>query len=74
MRKLLLTIYVVFLFIAGIAQAPTDPRLKGLDTFALKVLKDWHAAGVTVAVVEKGKVVYSGGFGYRDMDKKITSN
>lgn len=54
-----------------LSQPPTDARLKGLDTFATKVLKDWHAAGVTIAVVEKGKVVYTGGFGYRDLDKKL---
>ena len=71
MRKLLLTFSIVFLFVAAIAQPPVDARLKGLDTFALKVLKDWHAAGVTIAVVEKGKVVYTGGFGYRDLDKKL---
>ena len=58
------------------SQPPTDLRLKGLDTFVLKVLKDWHAAGVTIAVVEKNKVVYTGGFGYRDLDKKfpVTEN
>ena len=71
MRKLLLTFSIAFVFIAAVGQPPTDARLKGLDTFALKVLKDWHAAGVTIAVVEKGKVVYTGGFGYRDLDKKL---
>lgn len=71
MRKLLLSISILFLFLAITAQPPTDPRLKGLDTFALKVLKDWYAAGVTIAVVEKGKVVYTGGFGYSDLDKKL---
>lgn len=71
MRKPFLTLSAVLFFIVVIAQPPTDPRLKGLDTMALKVLKDWHAAGVTIAVVEKGKVVYTGGFGYRDIDKKL---
>ena len=71
MRKPLLTFSIAFVFIAAVGQPPTDARLKGLDTFALKVLKDWHAAGVTIAVVEKGKVVYTGGFGYRDLDKKL---
>jgi CubicO group peptidase (beta-lactamase class C family) len=53
------------------AQPPTDKRLAGLDTFAAKVLKDWNAAGVAIAVVEKGNVIYAGGFGYRDIDKKL---
>jgi len=71
MKKSFLIFSAVILFICAAAQPPTDPRLKGLDTFALKVLKDWNAAGVTIAVVEKEKVVYSGGFGYRDLDKKL---
>ncbi len=53
------------------AQKPADPRLKGLDTFALRILKDWNAAAVTIAVVEKNKVIYTGGFGYSDYEKKL---
>ena len=63
MKKSFLFFSTIILFISAAAQAPADPRLKGLDTFALKVLKDWNAAGVTIAVVEKNKVVYTGGFG-----------
>lgn len=43
----------------------------GLDTAFNRVLKDWHAAGFAVAVVEKNQVVYAKGFGYKDYDKKI---
>jgi CubicO group peptidase (beta-lactamase class C family) len=71
MKRSFLFFSTVILFICAAAQPPTDPRLKGLDTFVLKVLKDWKAAGVTIAVVEKNKVVYTGGFGYRDLDKKL---
>lgn len=68
-----------FLFLAGLilcssflyAQKPTDPRLKGLDTFALRLLKEWDAPGVSIAVVEKNKVIYAGGFGFRDYEKKL---
>ncbi len=69
--KKLLSALLFLISLNAIAQPPSDARLKGLDTFALRVLKDWHAAGVTIAVVEKGKVVYTGGFGYRDIDKKL---
>ena len=71
MKRILFPICFLFLFLQISAQPSTDPRLKGLDTFVLKVLKDWNAAGVTIAVVEKNKVVYTGGFGYRDLDKKL---
>src|SRR6202011_2957056 len=49
---------------------PVDP-FAGLDTAFARVLKDWHAAGFAVAVVEKNKVVYSKGFGYRDWENKL---
>jgi CubicO group peptidase (beta-lactamase class C family) len=70
MRKF--TCFLFFLLtIKVFAQPPADPRLKGLDTFALRILKEWSAPGVTIAVVEKNKVIYTGGFGYRDYEKKL---
>jgi len=48
-----------------------DPRFKGLDTAFNRVLKTWHAAGFAVAVVEKNKIVYAKGFGYRDVAGKM---
>jgi len=42
-----------------------------LDTAFNRVLKDWKAAGFAVAVVEKNKIVYSKGAGFRDFEKKI---
>jgi len=53
------------------AQKPLDKRLAGLDTLVARVLKDWKAPGVSIAIVEKNKVVYTGGFGYRDIEKKL---
>lgn len=72
MTKLLTALVsIIFSITISQAQPPTDPRLKGLDTFVNKVLKDWHSAGVSIAVVEKNKVIYTGGFGYRDYEKKL---
>jgi CubicO group peptidase (beta-lactamase class C family) len=71
MRKVIFLHCCILFCSILIAQPPTDKRLAGLDTLATKVLKDWHAAGVSIAVVEKGKIIYAGGFGYRDMDKKL---
>ena len=70
MKKIFLALLLLFAA-RSFAQSPADLRLKGLDTFALKVLKDWSAAGVTIAVVEKNKVVYTGGFGFRNLEKKL---
>lgn len=76
--KRLLLLLLISIGITSItnAQKPTDKRLTGLDTFVNKVLKDWHAAGIGIAVVEKNKVVYAGGFGFKDYEKKapVTGN
>lgn len=48
-----------------------DPRLRGIDTMVNRVLRDWHVVGCAVAVVEKGKVIYANGFGYRDLEQKL---
>ncbi|TMI64391.1 MAG: serine hydrolase [Bacteroidetes bacterium] len=71
MKKLFPAIILLLISTALISQPPADVRLKGLDTFVLRILKDWNAPGVTIAVVEKNKVVYTGGFGYRDAEKKL---
>ncbi len=58
------------------APPAADKRFTGLDTAFARVLKDWHAAGFAVAIVEKNKVVYANGFGYRDYENKkpVTAN
>lgn len=48
-----------------------DKRFAGLDTAFARVIKDWKAAGFAVAVVEKNKVVYAKGFGYKDVENKL---
>lgn len=70
MRRVLYSLLFLLSFKA-FTQPPADPRLKGLDTFALRILKEWNAPGVTIAVVEKNQVIYTGGFGYRDYEKKL---
>ncbi|MFA5815551.1 MAG: serine hydrolase [Bacteroidales bacterium] len=48
-----------------------DNRFTGLDTTFTRVLKEWKAAGFAVAVVEKNKVIWSKGYGYRDLENKL---
>lgn len=56
----------------SIAQKPTaDKRFEGMNATLNQVLKDWNAAGFAVAVIEKNKIIYSKGFGYRDVEKKL---
>ncbi|HTR29694.1 MAG TPA: serine hydrolase [Puia sp.] len=45
-------------------------EFSGLDTAFARILKDWHAAGFAVAVVDKDSVIYAKGFGYKDWERK----
>jgi len=67
---LLLVITSGFLFAQKKNSKQADP-FADLDTAFQRVLKDRYAAGFAVAVVSKDKIIYSKGFGYRDMENKI---
>lgn len=51
-------------------------RLAGIDKELEKVLADQKVAGYSVSVVYKDKIIYSKGFGYRDLENKkpVTPN
>lgn len=51
--------------------ANPDRRLAGLDAELQQLLEKWHAPGFAVAVVEKNKLIYARGFGYRDAEMKL---
>ncbi len=75
-KKVFLASLLLVVFVFANAQKKSKTILKadpfaGLDTTFERVLKDWHAAGFAVAVVEKNKLIYAKGFGYRDLENKI---
>ncbi|MFN3841292.1 MAG: serine hydrolase [Cyclobacteriaceae bacterium] len=72
--KYLFSIACTLCSIAVFAQkksAPADKRLAGLDAELQQLPAKWHAAGFAVAIVEKNKIIYAKGFGYRDYEKKL---
>ncbi|SFG88142.1 serine hydrolase [Pedobacter insulae] len=66
--------------VSTIAQDPKNEtkidELAGIDSLLNKVLKDQHAAGFAVAIVKGSNIIYSKGFGYRDIANKklVTPN
>jgi CubicO group peptidase (beta-lactamase class C family) len=69
-----------FLFLFGISfycqqsmgqDTKPDKRFSGLDTAFARVLQNWHDAGFAVAVIEKDRVIYAKGFGYRNLENKL---
>src|SRR5687767_1423200 len=74
-------IYLLFFLlpVSLLAQKQTvisDKRVSVLDTAFERVLKTFNAAGFAVAVVEKNKVIYAKGFGFRDFENRqpVTPN
>jgi CubicO group peptidase (beta-lactamase class C family) len=53
-----------------------ENQFKGFEKFAASIMKDWKAPGAAVAVVKDGKVIYTKGFGFRDVANKkgVTEN
>ncbi|MDT8400761.1 MAG: serine hydrolase [Bacteroidales bacterium] len=70
MKKILI-IFISLLLVSGINAQTTDKRLKGVEKEFAEVLETFHAPGFAVAVIEKDKIIYSQGFGYRDYEKRI---
>ncbi|MEJ5995186.1 serine hydrolase [Pedobacter sp. Du54] len=78
MKSTLIFILSLFISVAALAQGGNDAKtnLSGIDSLLQRVLKDQHAAGFAVAVVKGDEVIYSKGFGYRDVENKkpVTPN
>jgi CubicO group peptidase (beta-lactamase class C family) len=70
MKNLLLLIFALALLHIAFAQK-NDPRIVALEPQLEQLLSDWKVAGFAVAVVEKDKVIYSKGFGFRDAENKL---
>jgi CubicO group peptidase (beta-lactamase class C family) len=74
MKNFLFLLSLIVLMAPATAQKKkenTDLRLAGLDAKFQSLLADWKTPGFAVAIVEKNKVVYAKGFGYRDYENKI---
>ena len=75
MKNLLFVVCIALSFSSVFGQS-TDKRMKGIEKELNEVLATWQAAGFAVAVVEKDKIIYAKGFGYRDYENKkpVTAN
>jgi CubicO group peptidase (beta-lactamase class C family) len=70
-----ITLFCCLLLIsASLFGQKQDTRLVGLDKELNEVLKTWNAAGFSVAVVEKDKIIYAKGFGFRDYENKLPAD
>lgn len=55
----------------GAAEPAAEKRLRGLDAYLEKIVKDWNVPGIGVGVVVKDRVVFARGYGFRDYERKL---
>ena len=64
----------LFLFLSFKPCAQTGSmaqRLQGIEPVIEKILKDWNVPGCGIGIVQKDKLVYAKGIGYRNVEKKL---
>jgi len=67
-----LTITILFILLTNLSFGQkNDTRLNGLDAEIESLIKAYNAVGLSIAVVENDKTVYSKGFGFRDLDRQL---
>jgi CubicO group peptidase (beta-lactamase class C family) len=54
---------------AQASPSPTDSRLAGFDEYVAKSVKDWNVAGLAIAVVKDGRVVFEKAYGVRQLGR-----
>jgi len=79
MKNTLTVLFLCLIALSSFAQSKktkTADPLTGIDTLFNRILKDQKVAGFAVAVVKGDEVIYSKGFGYRDIENKkpVTPN
>lgn len=72
MKRIIIILLYLILTPVVFAQNEIDSRLNGLDTIITRTLGKWNIPGCAVTIVEKNKIIYERGFGYRDLRTKKT--
>ncbi len=60
---------ILMLFISTGVVFAQDAPLQGLDEYVKKAMEDWKAAGLAIAIVKDDKIVFTKGYGVREMGK-----
>jgi CubicO group peptidase (beta-lactamase class C family) len=53
------------------AQADPAAKLQGIDDLAAKAMAEWKVPGLALGIVKDGKLIYSKGYGFRDVEHKV---
>ncbi|HEV8538153.1 MAG TPA: serine hydrolase [Bacteroidota bacterium] len=68
-RQIYLILYLTLFSLSFVLARQSDPKLKEIDDYILKVQKDWNVPGCGVAIVKDDSVIFEKGFGVREIGK-----
>ncbi|NIM89459.1 MAG: serine hydrolase [Candidatus Aminicenantes bacterium] len=69
----LLIVFAFLFYLPLVAKKDTQEiSFKGFDKFVAETMEEWKVPGLAIAVVKDGKVIQSKGYGFRDVEKKLT--
>ena len=72
MKKLVLLFIACMPFTIIFSQAnPFADKLPAIDKYIDSALKEWNMPGMTLSIVYKDQLIYTKGYGYRDLEKKL---
>ncbi|MFN2411610.1 MAG: serine hydrolase domain-containing protein, partial [Pyrinomonadaceae bacterium] len=69
MKKTIGIFTFIFVFQLFVYAQTFDDKLKEIDAYAQTVMNTWKGAGMAIAVVKDGKVVFQKGYGVRELGK-----
>jgi len=70
--KISVTLFLLLAFLTTQGQAPTFKKeLPKVDQYIQQLMTEWEIAGSAVSIVYKDKVIFSKGYGYRDVASKL---
>lgn len=70
MQKKLFILFITFLMFHLVAEAQNNTFVNQLNKTVPDLLKKNNASGLSVGLIEKGQVVFTGGYGLADIDSK----
>ena len=72
MKKFFQLSLLLLLSLSLFGQKNIDKKLKVLDAYYEQALADWKVPGMAVAIVKDGEIIFSKGYGTRNVDTKET--
>jgi CubicO group peptidase (beta-lactamase class C family) len=71
MRRFTLFIFFLLASFISFAQAPTPTTLRAIDRYIDTLMRDWNIPGLALGIVYNDQLVYSKGYGYRNLEQKL---